>query len=153
MVKNETLSKFMLEEHGKILILLEDFKKNAKSSDAADYFKKLRWKQENHVLAEEKAIMILTKEGEMSSKLKSTMLTILKQHDDLRDLIKKIQDKLQRNFDHYEENIKTFLELMKIHINLENKSFYPVLDKELDDKQKKVMLTKIREIIIGNIRA
>jgi len=71
----------------------------------------------------------------------------------LRDLIKKIQDKLQRNFDHYEENIKTFLELMKIHINLENKSFYPVLDKELDDKQKKVMLTKIREIIIGNIRA
>jgi len=153
MVKNETLSKFMLEEHGKILILLEDFKKNVKSSDAVDYFKKLKWKQDNHVLAEEKAIMILTKDGEMSSKLKSTMLIILKQHDELRDIIKKIQEKLQRNIDHYEENLKAFLELMKIHINLENKSFYPVLDKELDDKEKKVMLTKIQEIIIGNIRA
>ena len=148
MTKKGTISSFMLEEHGKILTLLNEFKKNANSKNADDYFKKLKWKQENHVLAEEKAILILTQDGK---ELKSIILEILKQHNELHDIMKKIQDKLDRSTDHYEENLKALLELMKIHINLENKKFYPLLDRDLDDKTKKLIMSKFREVIMGNI--
>lgn len=151
MKNNETLSKFMIEEHGKILVLLEDFKKNSKLKDARDYYDKLKWKQENHVLAEEKAIMLLTADGTTNQKLKATIILILKQHDEIRDIMKKLQEKLQRNMDHYEENMKKLLDIMKIHITLENKSFYPVLDRDFQDEDKKLLMSKFREVIIGNI--
>ncbi len=148
MVKKETISEFMLNEHGIIMGLLNDFKKNANAKDANKYFKTLKAKQEKHVLAEEKAILIITQNGK---ELKLVILQILKQHEELHEIMKDVEAKLLKTKDHYEENIAALLALMKKHIALENSEFYPVLDRELDEKQKKLIMSTFREIIVGNI--
>jgi len=146
-MKKGEISQFMIAEHGKILTLLSAFKKKANTKNAGDSFYKLKEKQKRHMTAEEKAILILHQEGKQFSEI----VTILKQHEELRNLTNHIEDYVEKNLDHYDETLKKLLELMKEHINLENSKFYPKLDKELDDKQKKMIMETFRTFIIGNI--
>ena len=148
MVDNQPLSQFMIQEHGKIIELLNDLKNNSKASNAKDYLKKLKTKQEIHVHAEEKAIMILANE---QKDLRTVIITILKQHDELRGLMKKLEKYIYSDYTNYQISFRAFHELMNNHIILENKKFYPVLDKNLSENQKKLILQKFKEIIIGNI--
>ncbi len=148
MAKEETINAFMLKEHGEIFVLLNDFKKNSNKDNAEDYFKKLKEKQQTHVLAEERAIIILNEEGKKYKEI----VTILQQHDELENLMKKIEDNLSRKLDHYEENIKKVIELLKTHVQLENNKFYPKLDKDLTPSQKEQILQKLKDVILGYIR-
>jgi len=148
MKKGESIKQFMVEEHGKIFVLLNDFKKNLAKDNADDYFQKLKDKLEPHVFAEEKAIMILNDEGKKFKEI----VTILQQHDEIEELMGKIEDNLGRKLDHYEENVKKIMGLLKVHVILENTKFYPKLDKELNDNQKTRVLQKLKEVILGNIR-
>jgi len=147
-VEKETISKFMLQEHGKILVLLNEFKTKSNDKNANEYFQKLKWKQDNHILAEEKAILILMQDNE---KMKKVILEILIEHNQLREIMDKIKEKLNRNTDHYEENINALLKLMKAHIQFEDINFYPRLDKELLPKEKALIMSKFQEIILGHI--
>ena len=143
----ETISKFMVNEHGQILALLMGFRREANKNDAQEAFNKLKKKQERHVLAEEKAIMMLMSRG----KRFSVMSTILEQHEELRSIMLDIQDYLQRSLDDYEKSIKNLLDLMKKHIVLEDKEFYPKLDKELAGTERKIIFEELKEAILGNI--
>ena len=147
MKKGESIAEFMLKEHGEIFILLNDFKKNSSKDNAEDYFKNLKDKLEPHVFAEEKAIIILNEEGKKFKEI----VTILQQHDEIEKLMKNIQENLSRKLGHYEENVKKVMELLKVHVALENKKFYPKLDKELNLEQKQIVLEKLRDVILGNI--
>ena len=147
MKKGESIKQFMVEEHGKIFVLLNDFKKNSSKDNAGDYFQKLKDKLEPHVFAEEKAIIILNEEGKKFKEI----VTILQQHDEIEKLMKDIGENLSRKLDHYEENVKKVMELLKVHVVLENTKFYPKLDKELNDEQKQRVLEKLRDVILGNI--
>lgn len=148
MKKGESIAQFMLEEHGKIFVILNDFKKNSGEDNAENYFKKLKDKLEPHIFAEEQAIIILNEEGKKFKEI----VTILQQHDEIEKLMKKIEENLSRKLDHYEENVKKIIELEKVHVALENTGFYPKLDKELDGGQKTLILKKLRDVILGNIR-
>ena len=148
MAKGGEITKYMIEEHGKILTLLANFKKNAYNEKAVESFKELKDKQDNHVFAEERAIMMLIKEGK---KFKD-ITTILKQHEELHDIVRALNEKIEKGLGEFDFNLKNLLELMKVHIVLENSSFYPELDKNLAADQKKMILSKIKEVIIGNIR-
>lgn len=149
MVKEGSIAQFMLREHGEIFVLMNDFKKNSNKDNAEDYYKKLKEKQQTHVLAEEKAIIILNDEG----KKYKEVITILQQHDELEKLMRNIAEDLDRKQDNYGGNIKKFMDLMKEHVQLENIKFYPKLDKELTSNQKDTILQKLKDVILGNIRA
>jgi len=44
-----------------------------------------------------------------------------------------------------------YKKLMKEHIDLENKEFYPLLDKKLSEKEQEVMLANAKDYLLGNI--
>jgi len=136
-MEKETITEFMTKEHGKILFLLTNFK-NKKDKESLTNLKNV---QERHILAEEKAIMTLEKENIEFPE----MITILEQHGQLKNLLKVAED----NPD--DKTIKPLLDLMKIHINLENKKFYPRLDKDLEGNQRQVIFDQLHEAILGNI--
>ena len=137
------IKQFMLEEHGKILALFVKFKKELSEKS----FDELKTKLDRHVLAEERAITILVKNKEEFKEI----AIILEQHEEIRDLMNKIAEKVSHNLKDFEENLKNLLSLMKTHINLENTKFYPELDKKLDPKEREVIYKKLHDYIIGGI--
>jgi hemerythrin-like domain-containing protein len=136
MEKEEKISVFMLKEHGQILALLTKFNKSKNIED----FKALRKKQEDHMFAEEKAIFTFYKE----KKNFPVLTTIMQQHEELEEYMKQIEKDLKRNSEDYKK-------LMKEHIQLEDKEFYPKLDKDLAPAEQRTMLAKTKEYILGNI--
>jgi hemerythrin-like domain-containing protein len=132
------ISEFMLKEHGQILALLNKFEK----SKAEEDFKTLKTKQENHMMAEEKAIFIFDKKH----KIFPVLATIMEQHEQLEKDMEEIQNNMEKDTVDYKK-------LMKDHVSLEDREFYPLLDKKLSSEEQKEMLTKAKEYILGNVLA
>lgn len=119
-VKKELLSAKMKVEHGKMLKLLDDFVKGKKGA-----YESLKDVQNRHASAEEQAIMIFY-EGKKDF---SILRTILEQHETLRGYLSTM------NVD--ASVAKKYAILMKEHITLEDKKFYPMLDKDLSPVEQK----------------
>ena len=146
-MKKESLASFMLKEHGKIIALLNEFKNNMNSSKAKETFNALKDKQDNHVFAEERAIIILNREGRKFEEV----VTILRQHSEIHEILTKIKENITFETASF-ELIKKLLDLMKTHVKLENEKFYPHLDQRLGDDQKEAIMKNFHDFIIGNIR-
>lgn len=125
------ISSIMLEEHGKMLKILNDFVKSKDGSYAA-----LKDMQEKHAFAEEKAIFIFYK----TKKDFKLLSDILAQHEQLSVYMKSMEND--------KSAAKKFEELMKEHIKLEDSKFYPMLDRDLLPDQQKKILEKF-EVMIG----
>lgn len=130
-MKKGLISEKMLKEHGKMLSLLGDFLKNKKDS-----FDKLKEIQGRHAYAEEQAIFIFYKDKK-NFKLLST---ILEQHEQLHEYMGKMEKDSAL--------AKKFETLMKEHIKLEDKEFYPMLDKDLLPEEQKKILTRF-DVLMG----
>ena len=89
-MKKESLASFMLKEHGKIIALLNEFKKNATGNNAKETFNALKEKQDNHVFAEKRAIIILNREGRKFEEV----VTILRQHSEIHEILTKIKENI-----------------------------------------------------------
>jgi len=137
------ITKLMLREHGIILGLVNKLKKSKSESD----FAKLKAKQDNHVFAEERAIFILDKDGKRFPEI----ITILNQHEELTKFEDAIRDNLIHQKD-FSKELASLGELMKVHIQFEDKKFYPKLDKYLDNTEKEEIMKKLQDVILGNIR-
>jgi hemerythrin-like domain-containing protein len=114
MKKGGPISERMHREHGIMIVALNDFMKGKKDS-----LDKLIDLQSRHAFAEEKAIMVFYRR----KKDFKVLSEILEQHE----MIKKLLEKLQKG----EDVVKKLDVLMKKHITLEDKKFYPLLDKDL----------------------
>lgn len=132
----EKISVFMLKEHGEILALLNKFDKTKNIED----FNKLRKKQEDHMFAEEKAIFTFYK----NNKKMPVLATIMQQHEELEKDMEEMSKNIKKSSEAYKK-------LMKEHIMLEDKEFYPKLDKDLNPAEQKAMLAKTKDYILGNI--
>jgi len=138
-MKEDSITEFMILEHGKIFTLLAKLKRKKE----LESFKELDSGLSRHVLAEEKAIMMLTSRGKEFPE----MVEIMKEHEQIEALVKKVGNNLENS----ENDLKELLELMKAHVRLEDKKFYPRLDKELEGKEREVIFDKLHEALIGNI--
>jgi hemerythrin-like domain-containing protein len=129
------ISEFMLKEHGEILALLEKYQKGKKKED----FEKLKEKQERHILGEEKAIFIFYK-GKRGFEILSI---ILEQHEQLLRLEKAIENG--------EDKFNEMKDLFAKHIKLEDREFYPRIDKELSVVEQQKVIANAKNWILGNI--
>ncbi len=141
----EKISSFMLKEHGEILGLLAQLEKEKLDRNGA--FQKFKEKQEGHMFAEEKAIFAFYAED----KRFDVLATIMQQHTEIEDQIKDIANLLEHK-ENFIKQIKTIRTLTKAHISLEDTKFFPLLDKHLNQPQQKMMLKRVKEIMLGNIR-
>jgi hemerythrin superfamily protein len=133
----------MLDDHGEIVRLFEEFKENVGKGfiQMADTFKKFVFQVESHMVTEEKVICIIQnlpdKEFlEMAEKLKE-------EHDKILKMMKTIQTDISSKMD---VNISTFERFFEDHRDFEEDSFYPRIDAELNDRQKKSIIESINSI-------
>lgn len=130
----------MLKEHGEIIVLLAKLNKTKSLED----FKKFKDKQDKHILAEEKAIFIFYRAKEIMP----VLTKILKQHEELNQITEEIERHINQDI---EARVKKLRALMAEHISLEDRSFYPQMDKKLSQQEQEKILEKARGYILGNI--
>lgn len=130
------LSVKMKLEHGKMLKLLEEFSKSKKGS-----YELLKDIQSRHASAEEQAIMIFYK-GKKNFKV---LGTILEQHETLRGYLSTMNTDLSV--------AKKYEKLMKEHIALEDKEFYPMLDKDLSSEEQKKIFEQFLYLFGQRVKA
>ena len=132
------IAELMLKEHGQMLSILNSFDKNR----TEELFSEMYDKQRKHMLAEERAIFIFDKKHQIFPALTK----ILVQHEELDNMINELKDDRKKD-------ITNFKKLMKEHITLEDRDFYPLLDKKLNPKEQEEMLAKVKEYILGSVIA
>jgi len=137
-----TITKLMLQEHGKIRSLLEELDRTYDKEQFTKLFNKFKWTLEKHFFIEEKVIFGLY-EGEENIE---NINTLLKEHKNIFLLVKNAEDALDEgDFDKSKfQDLKTTLES---HADFESNVLYPRLDEELDEDLKKLMIDRANEII------
>ena len=137
MGKELSLLNFMVLEHGTMCELLVKFRfqiDHIRNEDVAlRAFNNFKEKEQEHVFIEENVVFDFNKD---IKKIK-VLDVIKKQHKAILKLIEKIDEDLKNKSD-VVANAQQLQELMKIHVRLEEEKFYPVLDKELKEHQKKI---------------
>lgn len=141
MEKKKSVSELMKLEHGKMLSMLVKLKSNKDS----DLFKELKELIDNHVFAEEKAIFIFYKE-----KRKIPVLSqLMEEHNQINKSLKEFEENIDSSLNN--KTIATLTNLIKSHTALEDKEFYPHLDKDLSKAEQDDMFKRVK-VILGTIK-
>ena len=142
----KSITKTMLEEHGRILTLLKKFEAEVEKNNlekAKQLFSKFDWTLEKHIFVEEKVIFTIysnTRDEQENQEI----LYLIKEHKEMDWLISKIQDDLDKNI---KPKLTRLGNILMKHADNENNIFYPRLDEELDKEQKTLIIDRANEII------
>jgi len=151
--KGETITHFMMLEHGKLNDLLTQFMgfiehahldQETKTHESSSPFKDYKAREFIHMATEDR---IFTQ----NKKMKNLPLTqtLKEQHKTIREMIKKIEEKAEQNLS-ITENIAKLQTFLQNHTELEEKEFYPEVDKEIIGQEKEELLTHIENLLEDN---
>lgn len=135
----ESINNLMLKEHGKLLSYLVEILKESDEDKKRELFENFKWTLQKHFFVEEKAIFNFYEKikGEEVSEL----FDLMGEHGDLLNLLKLVEE----NFD--EDKIEELKQFLIKHHTFEDDVFYPKLDSDLNENQKKELIEKIKEVI------
>jgi hypothetical protein len=131
----------MIHHHNIINRFLSNFEKDgSRSINLFDIFK---WNLEKHFFAEEINIFPVTKNNK---KEMNEVNNLLKDHRDLREIVDNISEDLESR---EKADVKILREIMFAHERREIESFYPKLDERLSADEKKELVKRLRDIVLG----
>lgn len=144
----KTIPRIMLEDHGKINHMIQDFiteleKHPENHGEIVDKFFKFKWNLEKHFFVEEKVIFNIyasSKEEESEE-----ILRLLKEHKNMLWLIERIEEDLEEN---HTPRLGNLTKTLNGHINFENQILYPRLEEELGKNEKKLIVDRMNEVVI-----
>jgi hemerythrin-like domain-containing protein len=134
----------MDKEHRELLNLLEEFLREFKKKpvESGMILEKFNVFIQKHFSVEEVAIFTIL--DNISSETIETTFELMKEHQEMMALLKKIETELG-------EQVRTdVIELERVlrsHRILEDEQFYPRLEEELNENQKAMIISKIKEKI------
>ena len=144
-VKSTTLSDLMVKDHAHILKLLKEV-----TSHIADdvelvmrLFQNFKWNIEKHFFVEERAIFTAYNPEHVSEGY-DIFLDLSKEHTTILDRLQEIERMLMKG---EKVDLSTLRELLVHHKTFEEQSIYPVLDREIDEAEKRFIIERISEII------
>jgi hemerythrin-like domain-containing protein len=142
----ENVSRIMSQEHEKLDDLFIDFESmlGKNSDDAKELFNKFRWILEKHFFVEEKAIFNIA-ENILGDEV-SDIFNLMDEHGTMAEFLNDIEDDLD---EHISPDTSQLKNLLKNHREFEDSVFYPKLDEELSENQKRLIIERAREIIRG----
>ena len=137
---NLSISELMMKHHYNIDKILGKFTKELKEKSILNMgtFNKFKWELEKHFFMEEKAIFQLHYSNNEKT---NTITTQLKsEHDHMIAELEKIEAniKLGKSF-----NFTDLRKMIIDHKNYENREFYPLLDDELEDDRKELIIQRL----------
>jgi hemerythrin superfamily protein len=140
-MKNNTIIDLMLKDHEKIVDNLYNVDKSGHPDIEA--FLEFEWHIKKHIFIEEKAIFISYRPRDDSEKAEM-FHRLSKEHSIIMDLIDSI---LKESFPKGNTRFNKLKKLLQAHKNFEEKKVYPLLEKNLNAKNKQQIIMKIKEII------
>jgi hypothetical protein len=134
----------MIKDHNRLMEYLKDIENNLASDFGflSNSFNTFQWNLEKHFFVEEKAIFISYNPDEPDKDYKF-FSDLMDQHTEILTIIESLRKKLQKRepFD-----LNELKKLLVKHKTFEEKNIYPVLDQEIDDCTKQVIIERIKEI-------
>jgi len=129
-----TIAELMVKDHERIAKLLKDLTccLDGTPETVNKVFNNLRWDIEKHFVLEEKSIFIHIDSGD--DDLFKKMQVLLKEHERIKDLVRNVQVDLDND---RKIDVDELVKSLERHKNFEDSSFYPELDKQLNDDQKR----------------
>jgi iron-sulfur cluster repair protein YtfE (RIC family) len=142
----DSILKVMVRDHDKIVKLLNEFGKCIDLNKAVlkKAFETFNWELEKHIFTEEKIIFI-SYESEDYEEGYKMVPQLMKEHDIIYNKLKEMRKSIDSD---KSCNYQEFKEFLLKHKDFEEKSVYPILDEELDETTKKVVINRINEIKI-----
>ena len=139
----ETITRLMMDEHERIIRFLSNFEKSLKGSKEfkAELFESLRDELEGHFNLEE--ISIFNMYSNMKGEEVEDIFNLMREHGEIKGIMDKIKKELELG---NEVNFSALKEKLLRHANFENGFFYPKLDEQLNNEQRKAITNKIIEI-------
>jgi hemerythrin superfamily protein len=139
---DESISKLMLRDHARIEASLSRLTNGMAGDFKAlmDYFRDFKWEVERHFFFEERVIFSDLK---MRDKETSNIVNkILKDHEVVLKFLADIEHSIEE--EEILPDLSKLLTVLKDHKNFEDDTVYPRLDSELDDKEKSLIIKRLR---------
>ena len=130
----------MLEDHRHVRELLKDIRSKRKPSQAL--FHKLRNEILRHMVVEENTVFTLF--NPENDEDYTITPTLVRQHKEMLEALDEVEKEINKG---WKSDFFKFDFLWDEHIEFEEKSFYPRLDKTLDNSQKMKIIEKMKERI------
>ncbi|MFA5856563.1 MAG: hemerythrin domain-containing protein [Candidatus Pacearchaeota archaeon] len=132
----EEISGIMKKEHARLyslfFVIKEKIKQN--SEDIKELIQEFIWELDKHFFLEEKLIFsIYSNLGNID------VLDLIKEHKDILWKVNRIYE--------IRDEIQDLDKLLLKHSDSEDKNFYPFIDKSIDNENKKIILSRLNEII------
>ena len=143
-MKSTEILDLMLRDHNRLMEYLKDVENNLGHDFGflSNSFNTFQWNLEKHFFVEEKAIFISYNPDEPDKEY-TYFSDLMDQNTEFIAIIESLRKRLQKR-DPFDLN--DLKKLLVKHKTFEEKSIYPVLDQEIDDCTKRVIIDRIKEI-------
>lgn len=143
-MKSTAILDLMVKDHIRLMDYLKDVENNLGRGFGflSNSFNTFQWNLEKHFFVEERAIFTSYNPDEPDNEY-NYFSDLMDQHTEIFETIKLLRKKLQKRepFD-----LNELKKLLVKHKTFEEKSIYPVLDQEIDDCTKRVIIDRIKDI-------
>jgi hemerythrin superfamily protein len=143
-MKSTAILDLMVKDHNRLMQYLKDVENNLGRDFGflSNSFNTFQWNLEKHFFVEERAIFISYFPDE-SNKEYNFFSDLMDQHTEILGTIESLRKKLQKRepFD-----LNKLKKLLFKHKTFEEKNIYPVIDKEIDEDEKGLIIDRIKEI-------
>ena len=136
-MKNKNILDLMIKDHDKIEKVIQDLKQEKEISLIKKLFDEFKWEFEKHLFTEERTIF--TFYNPKTEKEYTVVPDMLKDHNKLLSFIKEMELEIPKG----KIDLEKFEKLLREHKQFEEQYFYPKLDKELTNTQKKVIINRL----------
>ncbi len=136
MAEDNIITRLMVEHHGKLSNMLEE------QDGSYEKFDRFKWELEKHLFMEEKAIFIYWDPDD--PKDKAVVPDLIDEHSKILKLMKELERETKRD---QNIDIGELKALLLKHRDFEDAEFYPRLDRELDQGQKKIIKDRIGTMV------
>ncbi len=143
-MKSTAILDLMVKDHNRLMDYLKDVENNLGRDFGflSNSFNTFQWNLEKHFFVEERAIFTSYNPDEPDKEY-NYFSDLMDQHTEILETIESLRKKLQKRepFDLYD-----LKRILVKHKSFEEENIYPVLDQELDETIKRVIIDRINEI-------
>jgi hemerythrin-like domain-containing protein len=141
-----SILKLMSRDHNKIEGLLNKLEEATKEDfeSMVKAFNKFEWELEKHIFTEEKAIFTSYNPEDVIEGYKM-LPELTKQHNYIINTLNNWRDDIRKK--RTLSDVYSFKEFIIKHKDFEEQKVYPQLDEGLNEEQKRIIVTKINEIM------
>jgi len=143
-MKSTAILDLMVKDHNRLMEYLKEVENNLGRGFGflSNSFNTFQWNLEKHFFVEERAIFTSYNPDDPDKEY-DYFSVLMDQHTEILEIVESLRKKLQKRepFD-----LNELKKLLVKHKTFEEKSIYPVLDQEIDENEKQIIIDRIKDI-------